>query len=194
MRASSVVLALLIVACDKPSSGTSSTPLSASASASAAASASPSATASASASASAAPAPPSNALTPERRAKIEAAIPDAKDFIDAKELGHELGGAADFNKAFAGAVAKKGAGKWILFRGTMNAIKKDSFAIAVTMLEVDPNSPFGAPRFVMFTAQDIKGYDAAKYQAGDDGAILAKLTPGKNEIKPGFDLVALGNW
>jgi hypothetical protein len=196
MRASILLVLVLATACDKPSSSTSTastSAASASPSASAATTASASASASASAVASAAAAP-SNALTAERRAKIEAAIPEAKDFVDAKEIGHELGTATDFNKAFADAIAKKGAGKWILFRGTMNAIQKDSFAIAVTMLDVDPNSPFGAPKAVVFTAKEIKGYDAAKYKAGDDGAILAKLTPGKNEIKPGFDLVALGNW
>lgn len=197
MRRSSVVFLLALAACDKPSSSSTTSPSAApssTATASATASASASASASPSASASATPPAPSNALTPERRAKIEAAIPEAKDFVDAKEIGHELGGVPDFNKAFADAIAKKGPGKWILFRGTMNAIQKDTFSIAVTMLEVDPNSAFGAPKFLMFAAKDIKGYDATKYTAGDDGAILAKLVGGKLEIRPGYDCVGLGHW
>ena len=105
----------------------------------------------------------------------------------------DLDAGLDFNKSFADALAKS-AGKWVLFRGTMNALQKDTFSIAVTMLEVDPNSPFGAPKFLMFSAKEIKGYDASKYQPGDDGAVLAKVVAGKLEIRPGYDLVALGYW
>ena len=151
-------------------------------------------------SASSAPANPNaetNALTPERRAKIEAAIPDAKDFLDARELGKEVAGKPDFLRAWQELVAKKAAGKWLLFRGTMNDLKKDSFAMAVTMMEVDPNSPIGAPKWIMFHghASDIKGYDASKYEPGAYGAVLAKYVGGKAlELRPGFDVVALGYW
>jgi hypothetical protein len=138
--------------------------------------------------------PPANVLTPERRAKIEAAIPEAKDFLDAKELGKEVAGKPDFNSAFAALAASKGAGKYILFLGAMNNLESTSFSVAVTMMEIDPNSPFGAPKWMMFTAKDIKGYDKSKYEAGAYGAILAKY-PGKGlAIGPGYDLVALGDW
>lgn len=195
MRASIFVLAFAIVGCDKSSSSSSGASSGATASPSASATASASASASTTPSASATTPPgPTNQLTPERRAKVEAAIPEAKDFVDAKQLGHDLDAGLDFNKAFADALGKS-AGKWVLFRGTMNAMQKDTFGIAVTMLEVDPNSPFGAPKFLMFNAKDIKGYDASKYQPGDDGAVLAKVVAGKPlAIGPGYDLVALGYW
>lgn len=201
----STLLSLSFCACDKPAPSTTepsaSTPVPAAShapltSASGVASSTPAA-------ASSAPPNPNavdadiNALTPERRAKIEAAIPDAKDFLDARELGKEVAGKPDFLRAWQELVAKRGAGKWLLFRGTMNDLKKDSFAMAVTMMEVDPNSPIGAPKWIMFHghASDIKGYDASKYEPGAYGAVLAKYVGGKAlELRPGFDVMALGYW
>jgi hypothetical protein len=191
-------LASLTCACDKPAPPSTEPPASASSPAP-----SHAATPSVSSAASAAPiTSPSatahtdtNALTPERRAKIEAAIPDAKDFVDARDLGKEVAGKPDFLKAWQELVGKKAPGKWILFRGAMNDLKKDTFAVAVTMMEVDPNSPIGAPKWIMFHAKDVKGYDASKYEAGAYGAVLAKYVGGKaNELRPGFDVVALGYW
>jgi hypothetical protein len=157
-------------------------------SASAAASASASADAGASAAA-------TNDLTPERRGKLEAAIAEAKGFVDAKEIGAAMVDDVAFNKTFADALTKKSADGWILFRGTMNDLQKDTFALAMMIAEVDPNSPIGAPKVVIFHAKDVKGYDASKYQAGDYGAILAKFAGGaKLEIKPGFDVKGMGSW
>jgi hypothetical protein len=197
LRASLISVSLcasLACACDKPAPPSTEPTASASShaptpSVSGVASAAPTAAPSATAHAD------TNALTPERRAKIEAAIPEAKDFVDARDLGKEVAGKPDFLKAWQDLVAKKAPGKWILFRGAMNDLKKDTFAVAVTMMEVDPNSPIGAPKWIMFHAKEVKGYDASKYEAGAYGAVLAKYVGGKaNELRPGFDVVALGYW
>jgi hypothetical protein len=193
------LLLLLAFACDEKSSGSAATSPSVSASAAPPASAAPSASASASAAPSAsAPAPgQANALTPERRAKIEAAFPDAKDFLDVRELSQapEVAGAPNFNKALEDSIAKNAAGKWLLFRGTVNAPQKDSFKLAVLVLDIDPMSPYGAPKALFFTAKEMKGYDATKHAAGDYDAVLAKYVGGKDlVVKPGFDLGALGDW
>jgi hypothetical protein len=141
--------------------------------------------------------PPAEAhgITAVRRAKIESALPDTKDFVDARELAATLTSKGDFTKAWEAALNERAKGKYVLFRGTVNDVAKDTFALAVTMLEVDPDSPFGAPKALMFHAKDIKGYDASKYAAGDFGAVLAKYLGGKTlAIGPGFDVVAMGLW
>src|SRR5579859_7112471 len=142
-----------LAGCDKTSSGgDTARPATSLAPTSSGASSSPAPAAS---SAPPAPPPPSasapaaNVLTPERRAKIEAAFPEAKDFLDAKELGKEVAGKPDFNAAFMALAASKGAGKYMLFVGAMNNLEANTFAIAVTMMEIDPNSPFGAPKWMM---------------------------------------------
>ena len=207
MRTACAALLLLsISACDDKSSGSASpsptpTPTPSAAATTSASVAAPSASASASAapsSTASAPAPgQANFLTPERRAKIEAAIPEAKDFVDIRELSQapEVANAPNFNKALEDAITKNAAGKWILFRGTVNSPQKDSFKLAVLVLDIDPLSPFGAPKALFFTAKEMKGYDATKHAAGDYDAVLAKYVGGKDlVVKPGYDLGALGDW
>lgn len=200
----SLLLALSVFpACDEKSSGSAAATPTPSASAAPSAASAASSASSASASASAAPSASgpapgqANALTLERRAKIEAAFPDAKDFVDVRELSQapDVAGAPNFVKALEDSIAKNAAGKWLLFRGTINDPQKDSFKLAVLVLDIDPMSPYGAPKALFFTAKEMKGYDATKHAAGDYDAVLAKYVGGKDlVVKPGFDLGALGDW
>jgi hypothetical protein len=136
-------------------------------------------------------------VTPERRARVESLVPEAKGFTTTTDLEEQLyklqlkrGKDADAVKALD-QIAK---GRWVLFTGNIGSLTPASFELPVRYTPRDPNDPMGITSVwiaVQFT--DVKGYDAAEYRAGELAVVLAKYD-GAKKASPGHDVVLLQRW
>lgn len=136
------------------------------------------------------------ALTPERRQKIEAAIPDAKGFIVAADIEDGLK-KAKFDKeapALAGFDAKA-RGKWVLFVGPIGNMTPTGFDLPVTYTAQAEGDPFGMSRkWIAVTMSDVKGYDPSKFKGGGQMVVVLAKYDGKKKASSGYELVDLGHW
>lgn len=136
-------------------------------------------------------------LSPERRAKLESVVPEAKGFLDSRDIEASLykqelqRGANDTAlKAFD----KLAKGRYVLFAGYIIDPKPDSFDMAVRYTPRDPADPVGltATWFPVHFTQ-VKGYDATAYQGGESVAILAKYE-GAQVASSARDAISLEEW
>jgi hypothetical protein len=131
-----------------------------------------------------------------RRARIEAAHPEAKGFLDLDPLEKELfglelpRGAAD--KALA-AFDKRARGKWVLF--TSNLIDPaQGFEVPVHYTARDAKDRLGlTSTWFSVRLEQIRGFDPAKYRPGELVVVLAKYN-GNKLAGPGHDLVLGDLW
>jgi hypothetical protein len=136
-------------------------------------------------------------VTPERRAKVEAAVADAKGFLDQRELEqqlHKLELKRGNNEAAIKAFDKLAKGRFVLFTGYIVDPKADGFDLAVRYTPRDPADPVGltATWFpVHFT--NVEGYDLAAYGAGERLAVLARYE-GAQRTSQARDLLLLEQW
>src|SRR5690606_27608589 len=136
-------------------------------------------------------------LTPERRAKIESANPQAKGFLDQATLEQQLFDKAlnrGNNDAAVAVFDRLAKGRYVLFRGNIMAPEGDALELAVRYTPREATDPMGltATWFpVRFT--NVKGYDSAQYRAGQPAAILAKYE-GKQRTSDAVDLILLEQW
>ena len=136
-------------------------------------------------------------LTAERRARIEAALPHVKGFLDAQQLEAELfekNLARGKTKEAVAAFGRLAADQWVLFTGHLANPKPEGVDIAVRYTPRDANDPVGLTSTWFFVhVADVEGYDRAAYRTGDLVAVLARYD-GKQRAAPGYDLVALDHW
>jgi hypothetical protein len=136
-------------------------------------------------------------LTPERRARIEQAYPEAKGFIDASEIEQKLF-ALDLSRGKESqAVAefdKHAARKWVLFTGAVGEPHPGGPELPVRYTPRDARDPLGLTS-TWFTVKvdDIKGWDPDEYKPGDFAVVLAKYR-GRQKASPGYDLILLDRW
>lgn len=136
-------------------------------------------------------------VTPERRAKIEAAVPDAKGFLDQRELEQQLH-KQDLkrgnNEAAIKAFDKLAKGRFVLFTGYIVDPKADGFELALRYTPRDPADPVGltATWFPVHFA-NVEGYDATAYRAGERLAVLARYE-GAQRASQARDLILLEQW
>jgi hypothetical protein len=136
-------------------------------------------------------------LNPERRAKLEAAVPEAKDFLDAKELESKLfkqelkRGATD---AALKAFDKLATGRFVLFSGYLMEPKDDGFDLAIRYTPRDPADPVGlTATWFPVRFSGVKGYDRSLYQGGEPVAVLARYE-GAQKTSQARDVVLLEEW
>lgn len=137
-------------------------------------------------------------VTPERRAKLEAVVPEAKGFIDQREelepklFKQELKRGA--NDTALEAFDKLAKGKYVLFSGYIIEPKPEGFDLAVRYTPRDPADPVGltATWFPVHFTQ-VRGYDATAYQGGEPVAVLAKYE-GAQATSAARDLISLEEW
>jgi hypothetical protein len=135
-------------------------------------------------------------LDDARRARIEAAHPEAKGFLDLDPLEKELfalelpRGAVD--KALA-AFDKKARGKWVLFTSRVIA-PAEAFEVPVHYTARDAKDRLGlTSTWFPVRLDKIQGFDPNRYQPSDLVVVLAKYQ-GKQQAGPGFDLVFGDMW
>jgi hypothetical protein len=135
-------------------------------------------------------------VTPERRAKVEAAMPETKGFLVASELEETLKGNKKNDKPEVAIPAfdRLAAGKWVLFTGPVANLTATGFDLGITYTPQLPNDPMGMSRqWFPVTFSEVKGYDQDKLQAGQVVVVLAKYG-GKQKAGPGEELVEAGRW
>jgi hypothetical protein len=135
-------------------------------------------------------------VTPERRAKAEAAVPDAKGFVVQSEIEEKLKGNKKNDKPEVSIPAfdKMAAGKWVLFAGPIANLTATGFDLGVTYTPQMPNDPMGMSRqWFPVTFSDVKGYEESKFKPGQMVVVLAKYA-GKQKAGPGQELVEVGGW
>lgn len=135
-------------------------------------------------------------VTPERRAKAEAAMPEAKGFLASTSLEDKLKANKKLKEKEAGVAAfdKMAAGKWVLFSGPMANLTATGFDIGITYTPQIPGDVMGMSRqWFPVTFSDVKGYDSSQFKVGQVVVVLAKYN-GKQKASPGNELVATGNW
>jgi hypothetical protein len=136
-------------------------------------------------------------LTAERRARIEAAYPEAKGFLDGAELESRLyeqrlpRGKDTKARATLDALAQ---GKWVLFTGNLMNATKDGFELALRYTPRDAKDRLGlTSTWLGIEFSNISGYDSSQYRAGEPVAILARYD-GKQRAVAGYDLVLSNRW
>jgi hypothetical protein len=136
-------------------------------------------------------------LDSARRARIEAAHPEAKGFLDLDALEKELftlelkRGSAD--KALA-AFDKRARGKWVLFASRLVETQGEAAHLTVHYTPSDPKDPLGlTSTWFAVRCESIAGYLAGDYKPGELMVVLAKYQ-GKKRAGPGHDLVASQLW
>lgn len=136
-------------------------------------------------------------LNPDRRAKLESVVPEAKGFLDQRDLEpllykQDLKRGA--NDAGLKAFDKLAKGRFVLFSGYIVDPKAEGFDLAVRYTPRDPADPVGltATWFPIHFSQ-VKGYDASAYKGGEPVAILAKYD-GNQTASNARDVISLEEW
>jgi hypothetical protein len=135
-------------------------------------------------------------LTPERRTKAEAAMPEAKGFLVATELEEKLKANKKLKEKEAGVAAfdKMAAGKWVLFTGPIANLTESGFDVGITYTPQIKGDVMGMSRqWFPVTFSNVKGYEQSKFKVGNVAVVLAKYT-GKQKAGPGEELVDAAAW
>jgi hypothetical protein len=136
-------------------------------------------------------------LSPEKRARVEALVPEAKGFLAGEELEQKLYGLELKRGKDADAVKvldQLARGKWVLFTGNIGNITKEGCELPIRYTPKDPNDSLGLTSvWLPIRITKIEGYDAAEYRPGDLAAILARYD-GEMKAGPGYDVVLLKSW
>lgn len=135
-------------------------------------------------------------VTPERRAKAEAAVPEAKGFLVASELEEKLKANKKLKEKEAGVAAfdKLAAGKWVLFAGPSANLTASGFDVGITYTPQIPGDVMGMSRqWFPVTFTGVKGYESSQLEGGKVVVVLARYA-GKQKASPGTELVAVGSW
>lgn len=136
------------------------------------------------------------ALTPERRSKAEAAVPEAKGFVVASDLEEKLKANKKLKEKEGGVAAfdKLAAGKWVLFAGPIANLTESGFDVGITYTPQLKGDMMGMSRqWFPVTLSNVKGYDSSKLKVGNVLVVLAKYG-GKQKAGPGTELVEAGAW
>lgn len=135
-------------------------------------------------------------LTAARRAKIEAAVPEAEGFLAAQELEAQVEDINKINKKplVVRWLDEKAKDKWVLFTSPYNKITGEGFELPFNYARKSKRDPFGMSKMWVFVEfEDIKGHTTLRLSNGEMAVILAKYL-GELKASPGYDLIALGLW
>jgi len=135
-------------------------------------------------------------LTPDRRTKVEAAMPEAKGFVVARDVEEKLKANKKLKEKEAGVAAfdKLVAGKWVLFTGPIANLTESGFDLGITYTPQIKGDLMGMSRqWFPVTFSNVKGYDQNKFKVGNVVVVLAKYS-GKQKAGPGEELVDAGVW
>lgn len=135
-------------------------------------------------------------LTPDRRTKVEAAMPEAKGFVVARDVEEKLKANKKLKEKEAGVAAfdKLVAGKWVLFTGPIANLTESGFDLGITYTPQMKGDMMGMSRqWFPVTFSNVKGYEQNKFKVGNMVVVLAKYT-GKQKAGPGEELVEAGVW
>jgi hypothetical protein len=136
-------------------------------------------------------------LNPERRAKLESVVPEAKGFLDSKELEASLfkqelkRGATDVALKAFDKLAKD---RFVLFSGYIMDPKESGFDLAIRYTPRDPADPVGlTATWFPVHFSNVKGYDNTQYQGGEPVTILARYA-GNQTTSQARDVILLEEW
>jgi hypothetical protein len=135
-------------------------------------------------------------LTPDRRTKVEAAMPEAKGFLVASALEEKLKANKKLKEKEGGVAAfdKMAAGKWVLFTGPIANLTDSGFDMGITYTPQIKGDMMGMSRqWFPVTFSNVKGYDQNKFKVGNVVVVVAKYG-GKQKAGPGEELVDAGVW
>ena len=135
-------------------------------------------------------------LTPDRRTKVETAMPEAKGFLVASAIEEKLKANKKLKEKEAGVAAfdKLTAGKWVLFTGPIANLTESGFDVGITYTPQMKGDVMGMSRqWFPVTFSNVKGYDSSKFEVGNVLVVLAKYA-GKQKAGPGEELVEAGVW
>ena len=132
-----------------------------------------------------------------RRAKLEAAYPLAKDFLEQSAVEQELFGKPlkrGANDAAVAAFDRLAKGRYVLFTGNIMSPAADGFELAVRYTPREATDPMGlTATWFPVRFQNVEGYDQAQYRGGEPTAILAKYE-GKQQTSAAADVILLEQW
>jgi hypothetical protein len=136
-------------------------------------------------------------VTPERRARVESLVPEAKGFVTSEELEAELYNmqlARGKDPAAVKALDKIAAGKWVLFSGNIGSLAASTFELPVRYTPRDPNDVMGITAvWIPVQFSNVKGYSEKEYRTGELAVVLAKYE-GAKKATPGHDVILLEKW
>jgi len=135
-------------------------------------------------------------LTAARRSAVEAKYPQAKGFLEAKELEESLKAnkAIKAKEAAVAALDRAAKGKWVLFAGTLVNPTDTGFDLGIVYTPQMAGDVMGMSRqFFEVTLSEIEGYEADAFKAGNSVVVLAKYQGG-GKAGPGHELVAADVW
>ena len=135
-------------------------------------------------------------VTADRRAKIEAAMPEAKGFLVATAIEEKLKANKTLKdkEAAVKAFDKLALGKWILFSGPISNPVPTGFELGVTYTPQIKENVMGMSRqWFPVGFSDVKGLTALAFKPGQMVVVLAKYT-GKQKASSGEEVVAMNQW
>jgi hypothetical protein len=136
-------------------------------------------------------------VTPERRARVESLVPEARGFLTSEELEaklYEMQLARGKDPAAVKALDKIAAGKWVLFTGNIGSLTASTFELPVRYTPRDPNDVMGITAvWIPVQLSNVKGYSEKEYRTGEFAVVLAKYE-GAKKATPGHDVVLLQKW
>jgi hypothetical protein len=136
-------------------------------------------------------------VTPERRARVESLVPEAKGFLTTEELEsalYKMQLARGKDPAAVKALDKIAAGKWVLFTGNIGSLTEATFELPVRYTPRDPNDVMGITAvWIPVQFSNVKGYSEKEYRPGEFAVVLAKYE-GAKKATSGHDVVFLQKW
>jgi hypothetical protein len=133
-------------------------------------------------------------VTPERRQKVESAIPEAKGFVLATGIEAELKKKKlDKEPPALTLFDGKARGKWVLFVGPISNNTPSGFDLPVTYTQAEGDMLGMSRKWFMVTFSGVKGYEPSKFKGGETVVVLGKYD-GKKKASAAYELVDLGYW
>ena len=136
-------------------------------------------------------------ITPERRARVESLVPEAKGFLTTEDLEAELYKmqlARGKDPAAVKALDRLAAGKWVLFTGNIGTLTPATFELPVRYTPRDPNDVMGITAvWIPVQFSNVKGYSEKGYRPGEFAVVLARYD-GAKKATQGYDVVFLEKW
>ena len=135
-------------------------------------------------------------LNAERRARIEAKIPEAEGFLVAAEIERELwqDQEVDREEVALEKLDARAKDKWILFVGPMLDLDADGYVMTLTYHPGSKRDKMKVtPTWLRVELTDIRGYSSILTREGMETAVLAKYR-GKGKAAPAHDLIGRGLW
>ena len=137
-----------------------------------------------------------DAVTQERRDRIEAKVSAAHGFLVAPDVAAGL--QEDLDVTTEDEALEKfdqqAAGHWVLFTGPINQMTSDGFALPVIWhLGSKRDKMAVTPSWFLVTFEQVQGHSTILVNEGSKTVVLAKYH-GKKKASPAYDMVGVGLW